>query len=124
MGFPEQKIDHVCSADLLTLLAEEAPLSSSLKSMRTRRLKRAEDAQLWSAAYEAAVSCVGEREEPPGSHRCDFTEWYGVLGPWCVMFVAWCFDQAGAAGLEPGRPYSYLPHLPPRGPRRAGPPSP
>ena len=80
---------------LLTLLAE-SPLSSSLKSMRTRRLRQAEDAQLWGAAYDAAVSCVGDREEPPGSHRCDFTEWYGVPGPWCAMFVSWCFVQAGS----------------------------
>src|SRR6476619_2573086 len=67
MGFPEQKIDQVCGSDLLTLLAEESPLSSSLKSMRTRRLRRAEDAQLWGAAYDAAVSCVGDREEPPAA---------------------------------------------------------
>src|SRR4029078_5687462 len=58
MGFPEQKIDQVCSSDLLTLLAEEAPLSSSLKAMRTPRLERAEDAQLLSAAYDAGGSCV------------------------------------------------------------------
>jgi len=111
MGFPEQKIDQVCGSDLLTLLAEESPLSSSLKSMRTRRLRRAEDAQLWGAAYDAAVSCVGDREEPPGSHRCDFTEWYGVPGPWCAMFVSWCFVQAGSTAFEPGRHYSYVPHL-------------
>src|SRR5919204_158736 len=61
MGFPEQKIDQICTSELLGLLAEETPLPSSLKSMRTRRLKRAEDAQLWSAAYDAAVSCVGDR---------------------------------------------------------------
>ena len=47
MGFPEQRIDQVCGSDLLILLAEQSPLPSSLKSMRTRRLKRAEDAQLW-----------------------------------------------------------------------------
>jgi hypothetical protein len=111
MGFPEQRIDQVCSADLLSLLAEETPLSSSLKSMRTRRLKRAEEAHLWSLAYDAAVSCVGDREEPPGSHRCDFSDWYGVLAPWGVMFISWCFAQAGSTAFEPGRRYSYVPHL-------------
>lgn len=111
MGYPEQRIDQICDGNLLALLAEEQALPASFKATRTRRLHRAQDTHLWGAAYEAAVSCVGDREAPPGSHRCEFSDWYGVPGPWCAMFMSWCYVQAGSAAFEPGRRYAYVPHL-------------
>jgi peptidoglycan hydrolase-like protein with peptidoglycan-binding domain len=111
IGYPEQRIDQICDADLLALLTDEAPHPSSYKATRTKRLHRAQDAHLWSAAYDAAISCVGDREAPPGSHRCEWSDWYGVPGPWCAMFLSWCYVQAGSTAFEPGRRYAYVPHL-------------
>lgn len=42
---------------------------------------------------------LGEGEHPPGSNRNKYTQWYGLDGPWCDMFVSWCADRAGAAGV-------------------------
>ena len=44
----------------------------------------------------AARGQLGVTESPKGSNRTPFGAWYGLDGyPWCMMFVQWCFDQAG-----------------------------
>lgn len=43
----------------------------------------------------AAVE-LGNTEYPANSNRTKYGAWYGLDGqPWCMMFVQWCFDQAG-----------------------------
>ena len=45
---------------------------------------------------EVAISQIGYTEYPPDSNRTKYGEWYGLNGqPWCMIFVQWCFDQAG-----------------------------
>ncbi|MFB4301834.1 CHAP domain-containing protein [Actinomadura sp. NTSP31] len=39
---------------------------------------------------------LGQGEHPPGSNHNKYTQWYGLDGPWCDMFVSWCADRAGA----------------------------
>lgn len=39
---------------------------------------------------------IGYKESPAGSNKTKYGEWYGMNGqPWCMMFVQWCFAQAG-----------------------------
>lgn len=41
---------------------------------------------------------LGYTESPPNSNKTKYGAWYGLDGePWCMMFVQWCFDQAGQA---------------------------
>lgn len=43
-----------------------------------------------------AAGEIGNTESPPNSNRTKYGAWYGLDGnPWCMMFVQWCFDQAG-----------------------------
>lgn len=54
-------------------------------------------------------SQVGVTEAPPGSNRTPYTEWYGLTGPWCAMFVSWCFALEGsplAASTSKGFAYT------------------
>ena len=45
---------------------------------------------------EVATSQIGYVESPPHSNQTKYGKWYGMDGqPWCMMFVQWCFDQAG-----------------------------
>lgn len=45
---------------------------------------------------------IGTKEFPSGSNKVKYAQWYGMNGqPWCVMFVDWCFNQAGARDLLP-----------------------
>lgn len=44
-----------------------------------------------------AAGEIGYTEYPAGSNRTRYGAWYGLDGePWCMMFVQWCFDRAGA----------------------------
>jgi peptidoglycan hydrolase-like protein with peptidoglycan-binding domain len=42
-----------------------------------------------------ARSQLGIHEDPFGSNRTPYSAWYGLIGPWCAMFVSWCFFQEG-----------------------------
>lgn len=45
-----------------------------------------------------AVGELGTRESPAGSNKVKYGAWYGLDGqPWCMMFVMWCFAQAGGS---------------------------
>ncbi|MBR3560704.1 MAG: CHAP domain-containing protein [Oscillospiraceae bacterium] len=50
-----------------------------------------------------AAAELGARESPPGSNRVLYNTWYygrevsGSAYPWCMAFVQWCYDRAGAA---------------------------
>ena len=47
-----------------------------------------------------AAGEVGTRESPSNSNRCKYTQAYGLVGPWCSMFVWWCLNQAGAGDVR------------------------
>ena len=38
---------------------------------------------------------LGTKESPTGSNKVKYSTWYGLTGPWCVMFVMWCCHYAG-----------------------------
>lgn len=75
------------------------------------------------AVLNAARSKIGLGENPPGSNHNDITQWYGVDGPWCAMFVSWVlahggFSNDGGATLRvPGvvetttHGWAYVPYL-------------
>lgn len=49
-----------------------------------------------SKALEIARMELGVCEDPPGSNRTKYGAAYGLDGqPWCVMFLWWCFREAG-----------------------------
>lgn len=44
---------------------------------------------------------VGTREQPMGSNRTKYGEWYGWNGvAWCAIFVSWCFNKVGLGSLR------------------------
>ena len=45
---------------------------------------------------KVAAGELGNTEHPANSNRTKYGAWYGLDGnPWCMMFVQWCFAQAG-----------------------------
>ena len=47
---------------------------------------------------EIACGELGTKESPANSNKTKYGKWYGFDGnPWCMMFVQWCFHQAGMA---------------------------
>ena len=54
-----------------------------------------------------ARSQLGVHEDPPYSNRVKYSAWYGMVGPWCDMFVSWCAQVSGNADVI-GR-FAYTP---------------
>ena len=42
-----------------------------------------------------ARSQLGVHESPPNSNRVLYSFWYGLIGPWCDMFVSWVAYKTG-----------------------------
>jgi hypothetical protein len=47
------------------------------------------------AVIRKAEAQLGVVEKPSYSNRTPYTAWYGLVGPWCAMFVSWVFHHAG-----------------------------
>lgn len=65
------------------------------------------------ARLKKAVSQIGVKESPSNSNLCKYTDWYGMVGPWCAMFVTWC-DQLGGEPTKSfvrGSSYAYVPYI-------------
>lgn len=56
---------------------------------------------------DVARSQLGVHEDPAYSNRVKYSDWYGMVGPWCDMFVSWCAEQSGNADVI-GR-FAYTP---------------
>lgn len=57
-----------------------------------------------------AISQLGVVESPPYSNNTPYTKWYGITGPWCAMFVSWCFYFAGfPLKISTSKGFAYCP---------------
>jgi hypothetical protein len=69
------------------------------------------------AALKRARTQLGVTESPPDSNRCKYTDWYGMVGPWCAMFVTWSFELGAtdvrkqAPSFIRGKQYAYVPYV-------------
>jgi hypothetical protein len=60
---------------------------------------------------DRARSQIGVHEIPSNSNRTPYSVWYGVIGPWCAMFVSWCFFFAGAPlPISTSKGFAYCPY--------------
>ena len=62
-------------------------------------------------AKSRAKKNMGEAEEPAGSNKIIFSNWYGMTGPWCAMFVTYCFVEAKSKAFVKGSRYAYCPYM-------------
>jgi hypothetical protein len=56
---------------------------------------------------------IGVKESPANSNQVKYCDWYGMVGPWCAMFVTWADQLSGAPSrsLERGSLYAYVPYV-------------
>jgi hypothetical protein len=53
-----------------------------------------------SRLLATAAGEIGTVESPANSNRCKYTSWYGLVGPWCSIFVDWVCVTAGAGDMR------------------------
>jgi hypothetical protein len=70
-----------------------------------------------AAALAEAARWIGTKESPAGSNKVEFSDWYGMVGPWCAMFVTYCYEH-GARRIGKDSPsflrgmrYAYVPYI-------------
>ena len=108
LGYAAKNVKPSYGTDL------EAFLSGKKKptpAMRIRANQRKKKVTLGAAALKVAREYVGVKENPPGSNKVLFSEWYGVVGPWCAMFLTYCMVQAGSKTFAKGTRYAYCPYI-------------
>lgn len=104
------KPDDRCGPMLLRYLTGKTPLTAEMQKRRKARLD-AYARPLREKAFNTATSQLGTKEDPPGSNRVKYSAWYGLVGPWCAMFVTWCYDNHGSKAFQRGSRFAYTPYM-------------
>lgn len=106
------KPDQRAGRPLEMFLTGEATPSKEMNARRAKRLKAAQPPRS-ERIVALAVAQVGITEQPAGSNKVKFSDWYGLRGPWCAMFVTWVYVTSGFAGrtFVKGRRYAFVPFL-------------
>lgn len=79
------------------------------RQLRIRRAKQARNLRALHILEAEAAKHV--TENPPGSNRVLYSEWYGMIGSWCLMFQTWGGVQAGEEWAVRGKRFAYCPYL-------------
>lgn len=59
---------------------------------------------------DRARSQIGVKEMPAYSNRTPYSTWYGIIGPWCAMFVSWVLYYSGAPlQISTSKGFAYCP---------------
>jgi len=107
LGYAAKNVKPSYGTDLEAFLCGKKPTPA----MRIRANQRKKKITLGNAALKVAREYVGVKENPPGSNKVLFSEWYGIVGPWCAMFVTYCMVQAGSKTFSKGTRYAYCPYI-------------
>jgi peptidoglycan hydrolase-like protein with peptidoglycan-binding domain len=111
LGYPEDEIEPIYGT-LLDGLLDGANLPALYSQARGARLEAAQRKPLRAKALTEARKHLGVKEFPAGSNEVRFSKWYGRgPGPWCAMFVSWCYVQAGSKAFAKGVHYAYVPYI-------------
>lgn len=108
LGYAEKNVTSVFDDALLNFLID---LNKPTLLMKRRASIRHNKSTLGDKALHVASGYIGMSEQPAGSNKVMFSEWYGMTGPWCLMFVTYCFVKAGSKTFIKGSKYAYCPYL-------------
>lgn len=80
--------------------------------MQRRAKQRRSKPVLRIPALAVAQQYVGVKENPPNSNKVMFSEWYGANGPWCMMYVTYCYTQVKAKHFNKhAARWAYCPYM-------------
>ena len=108
LGYAEKNINGTFDDVLLDFLLEN---KKPTLLMKRRAGIRHNKNTLGDKALDVATRYIGMSEDPAGSNRVMFSEWYGMIGPWCAMFVTFCFVKAESKSFVKGSKYAYCPYV-------------
>jgi hypothetical protein len=111
LGYTEAGMDPIFGNRILGYL-EGKKLPAAYAARRQARMKADKEKPVREKAYVEAKKHLGVKEEPKDSNLVLFSKWYGVQGPWCAMFVTYCYEKAGAKkSFKKGLKWAYCPSI-------------
>ena len=112
LGYPTKEVNSVAGPVLQAYLRGEKKIPLTYVARRNARLRAmaAADTIRIKAAAKAATQ-IGVHESPFGSNRVLYSQWYGIIGSWCAMFVTWCNVMVGGKRFQKGNRYAYVPYV-------------
>jgi hypothetical protein len=108
IGYAKKNVNSSFGGVLLDFLID---LKKPTLLMRRRASIRHHKSTVGDKALAEASKYIGVSEEPAGSNKVMFSEWYGMTGPWCAMFVTYCFVAAKSKSFVKGSRYAYCPYI-------------
>jgi hypothetical protein len=107
IGYAEKNIDGTFDEALYNFLIGLTKTTLLMKQRAKSRAKK----NMGETALDVGRAFVGLSEEPAGSNKIIFSNWYGMNGPWCAMFVTYCFVEAKSKAFVKGSRYAYCPYM-------------
>lgn len=96
---------------LLNYLEGRRALTPIMKKRVMTRSAAAKKKPLRLKMWDEASKWIGTKEYPPDSNKVVFSLWYGLIGPWCAMFVSYCGVKVGSKAFSKGHKYAYVPYI-------------
>lgn len=106
-----RKPDQVAGDLLYSLLLGTKKPNLAMRLRITNRSRVAKKKPLRLKMWEEAAKYIGETEHPPNSNRSKFSLWYGIIGPWCAMFVTFLAVAFGSKTFKRSKRYAYVPYI-------------
>jgi len=112
LGYADSQLDPTFGNLIEALLEGRKGLTATQAARRKARLKADKGKPLREKAFAQAVKHLGVKESPPNSNKVFFSKWYGVVGPWCAMFVTFCYVKAGSqSAFKQGGNWAFCPFM-------------
>lgn len=109
IGYADRNINQIYGKDLHAFLTGRR--KPTLLMERRAKQRRENPKSFREKALEIALSYEGTKEKPANSNITKFSQWYGIIGPWCAMFVTYCFVEAGSKSFRRGARWAYCPYM-------------
>lgn len=112
LGYADSQLDPTFGNLIEAVLEGRKQLTAAQVARRKARLKADKLKPLREKAFAESVKHLGVKESPRDSNKVLFSDWYGMVGPWCAMFVTFCYVKAGSrAAFKQGRNWAFCPFM-------------
>lgn len=114
LGYGKNDITPTANATLIAYLNGSKKLPVLNRYRRDQRLKaqNLQDKDFRQKALNMAIDFLGVKESPANSNRVLFSDWYGLVGPWCAMFVTYCYHHSGSKAFDKSKArWAYCPFM-------------
>jgi hypothetical protein len=107
IGYAEKNINSNFDDTFINFLNGTTKPTLLMKQRSKSRKKK----YIGEKALDVSTRFIGVSEEPPKSNKVMFSNWYGITGPWCAMFVTYCMVQAKSKAWKQHERYAYCPYI-------------